>query len=75
MDVSGKYQSKVEEDLFYKYEEPQDFFLLDIKLTKKLFEKVTIFAAVSNLLNTSYQELERTQAPNRSYNSGISIEF
>ncbi len=75
LNVSGKYQSKVEEDLFYKYEEPKDFFLLDIKLTKKLFGKVTLFAAVNNLLNNSYQELERTQAPNRNYNSGISIEF
>ncbi len=75
LNISGKYQSEIEEDLFYKYEEPKDFFLLDVKLTKNLFDKITIFAAVNNLLNTSYQELERTQAPNRSFNSGISLEF
>lgn len=75
LNVSGKYQSEIEEDLFYKYEEPEEYFLLDVKLTKKLFGKITIFAAVNNLLNTSYQELERTQAPNRNYNSGISLEF
>ena len=73
--VSGKYQSKVDEDLFYKYEEPKEYFIMDIKLSKRLFNKATIFIAVNNLLNESYQELERTQAPNRNYNSGIRIEF
>lgn len=73
--LTGKYVSKVEEDLFYKYEEPKDYFLLDMKLSKTFFGKVTLFAAVSNLTNTSYQELERTQAPNRSFNSGVRIEF
>lgn len=72
---TGKYVSKVDEDLFYKYEEPGDYFILDMKLSKKLFGKTTIFAAISNLLNTSYQELERTQAPNRNFNSGIRVEF
>jgi len=74
-DVSGKFLSKVEEDLFYKYEEPQSYFLLDMKLSLKIFNKASIFAAVNNLLNTSYQELERTQAPNRNFNSGVRIEF
>jgi outer membrane receptor protein involved in Fe transport len=73
--VTGKYVSKVDEDLFYKYEEPKDYFLLDMKLSKKLFDKATIFVAVNNILNTSYQELERTQAPNRNFNSGIRVEF
>ena len=53
----------------------QSYFLLDIKLSVKLFNKASIFAAVNNLFNTSYQELERTQAPNRNFNSGIRIEF
>lgn len=75
LNLNGKYQSKVEEDLFFKYEEPDEYFVLDMKLSKKLFDKITIFAAVNNLLDASYQELERTQAPNRSFNSGIRIEF
>lgn len=73
--VTGKYVSKVDEDLFYKLEEPEDYFLMDMKLSKKLFDKATIFVAVNNLFNTSYQELERTQAPNRNFNSGVRIEF
>lgn len=73
--VTGKYVSKVDEDLFYKYEEPKDYFLLDMKISKKLFSKATIFFAVNNVLNTSYQELERTQAPNRNFNSGVRVEF
>jgi outer membrane receptor protein involved in Fe transport len=73
--LNGKYVSKVDEDLFYRYEEPDEYFLLDMKLSKKLFDKATIFVAVNNLLNASYQELERTQAPNRSFNSGVRIEF
>lgn len=73
--VNGKYVSKVDEDLFYKYEEPKAYFLLDMKLSKKIFSKATIFVAVNNLLDESYQELERTQAPNRNFNSGVRIEF
>ena len=73
--VTGKYVSEVEEDLFYKYEEPKAYFLLDMKISKKLFGQATIFFAVNNILNESYQELERTQAPNRNFNSGIRVEF
>ncbi|MEO8513620.1 MAG: TonB-dependent receptor [Ignavibacteria bacterium] len=73
--VTGKYVSKVDEDLFYKYEEPKDYFLLDMKISKKFFGKATIFFAVNNILNESYQELERTQAPNRNFNSGVRVEF
>ncbi len=73
--INGKYVSKVEEDLFYKFEEPDEYFLMDMKLSKELFANATIFVAVNNVLNKSYQELERTQAPNRSFNSGIRIEF
>lgn len=73
--ITGKYVSDVEEDLFYKYEEPKAYFLMDMKLTKKLFSNATIFFAVNNVLNESYQELERTQAPNRNFNSGIRVEF
>lgn len=73
--VTGKYVSEVEEDLFYKYEEPEAYFLLDMKISKKLFGQATIFFAVNNILNESYQELERTQAPNRNFNSGIRVEF
>lgn len=73
--VAGKYVSKVDEDLFYKYEEPGDYFLLDMKLSMRVFDAATIFFAVNNVLNESYQELERTQAPNRNFNSGVKIEF
>jgi outer membrane receptor protein involved in Fe transport len=75
LNVNGKYVSKVDEDLFYKYEEPKSYFLLDIKLSRKLFGNTTVFAAVNNLLDESYQELERTQAPNRNFNTGIRVEF
>lgn len=75
LNVNGKYVSKVDEDLFYKYEEPKAYFLLDVKLSRKMFGNATIFFAVNNLLNEQYQELERTQAPNRNFNSGVRIEF
>lgn len=73
--MTGKYVSKVDEDLFYKYEEPDAYFLMDMKLSKKVFDKLTVFFAANNILNTSYQELERTQAPNRNFNSGFRLEF
>lgn len=73
--VTGKYVSKIDEDLFYKYEEPKAYFVVDTKLSKKISSKFTVFFAVSNLFDVQYQELERTQAPNRNFNSGVSIEF
>ncbi|MCC7159106.1 MAG: TonB-dependent receptor [Ignavibacteria bacterium] len=75
LNLTGKYQSKIDEDLFYKLEEPDEYFLLDLKLSKSLFGQATVFVAVNNLFNISYQELERTQAPNRSFNSGVRVEF
>ena len=72
---TGKYVSKIDEVLFYKYEEPKDYFLIDSKLSKRISNKFTIFIAVNNLFDVQYQELERTQAPNRNFNSGVSIEF
>lgn len=74
-DVSGKYLSKVDKDLFYKYEEPKDYFLLDMKVSKNILNYATVFIAVNNLLNLSYQELERTEAPNRNFNAGVRVEF
>ena len=75
LNLNGKYISKVDEDLFYKLEEPDEYFLLDMKLSKQLFANASVFIAVNNLLNSTYQELERTQAPNRNFNSGVRIEF
>lgn len=75
LNINARYLSKIEEDLFYKLEEPQSYFLLNAKLTKDITKKISFFVAVNNLLNESYQELERIQAPNRNYNSGFSINF
>ena len=73
--VNGKYVSKVEKVIFYKYEEPKEYFLLNMKLSKDITSKINIFVAVNNLFNKFYQELERIVAPNRSFNSGINIEL
>ena len=74
-DVSGKYLSKVDKDLFYKFEEPKAYFILDMKISKQILKNTSIFVAVNNMLNESYQELERTQAPNRNYNAGVRLDF
>lgn len=73
--VTGKYVSKIDEDLFYKYEEPKAYLVVDSKISKRITSKFTVFFAVSNLFDVQYQELERTQAPNRNFNSGVSLEF
>jgi outer membrane receptor protein involved in Fe transport len=73
--VTGKYVSKIDEDLFYKFEEPKAYLVVDSKISKRFSNKFTVFFAVSNLFDVQYQELERTQAPNRNFNSGVSIEF
>ncbi|MEI7484235.1 MAG: TonB-dependent receptor [Ignavibacteriota bacterium] len=73
--VSGKYVSKIDEVIFFKYEEPKAYFLLNMKLSKTIGKHVSLFVAVNNLTDQFYQELERIVAPNRNYNSGINIDF
>jgi outer membrane receptor protein involved in Fe transport len=73
--VNGKFVSKVDKVIFYKYEEPKEYFLLNMKLSKDITNKINIFFAVNNLFDKFYQELERIVAPNRNFNSGISVEF
>ncbi len=73
--VNGKYVSKIEEVYFFKYEEPKAYFLLNMKLSKTIGKHVSLFVAVNNLTDVFYQELERIAAPNRNYNSGITIDF
>ena len=75
MNFNGRYLSKIDEVLFYKYEEPKSYFLLNAKLSKKISNKFSVFFAVNNILDESYQELERIQAPNRNFNSGINLDF
>ncbi len=73
--INGRYLSQVDEVLFYKLEEPASYFLLNLKLSKDITNKISFFVAVNNLLDESYQELERIQAPNRNFNSGFNLEF
>lgn len=75
LNVNGKFVSKVEKVIFYKYEEPKEYFLLNAKFSKDITSKITIFVAVNNIFDEFYQELERIVAPNRNYNSGINIQF
>jgi outer membrane receptor protein involved in Fe transport len=74
LNVNGRYLSAIDEVLFYNLEEPDAYFLLNAKLSKS-FGKVIAFVAANNILNSSYQELERIQAPNRNYTTGITLEF
>jgi len=75
LNINGRHLSKIDEVIFYKYEEPESYFLLNTKLSKDISGSISLFIAVNNFLNESYQELERIQAPNRNINSGINIKF
>jgi len=75
LNVNGRYLSEIGEVLFYDFEEPDSYFLLNLKLSKQITSKLSFFISVDNLFNESYQELERIQAPNRNYNSGLFFEF
>ncbi|HMQ68940.1 MAG TPA: TonB-dependent receptor [Ignavibacteria bacterium] len=75
LDIYGKYLSAIDEVLFYNFEEPESYFLLNLKISKEITNKISFFLAVNNLFDESYQELERIQAPNRNFNSGFSLQF
>jgi outer membrane receptor protein involved in Fe transport len=75
VNTNGRFVSKVDEVLFFRNEEPKSYFLLDMKLSKKINNTFSIFIAVNNLTDIFYQELERIAAPNRNYTTGINIKF
>jgi len=71
--VYGKYVGKVDEVLFFKYEEPDAYFLLNATLGKTISEHIQLMFSVNNLFNKFYQELERIPAPNRNYSMSITV--
>ncbi len=75
LNTTGRYVSKIDEVIFYKYEEPDSYFLLDAKLSKSFNNGLSIFVAVNNIFDKFYQELERIAAPNRNFTGGISFSF
>jgi len=75
LNVNGRFVGKIDEVIFYKYEEPKSYFLLNSKISKTFGKYVSLFFAVNNITDKFYQELERIAAPNRNYNAGINIEF
>jgi outer membrane receptor protein involved in Fe transport len=48
---------------------------MNLKISKEITKKFSIFFAVNNVFDKFYQELERIVAPNRNFNSGVNIEF
>lgn len=75
LNTTGRYVSKIDEVIFYKYEEPESYFLMDAKLSKKFENGLTVFVAVNNIFDKFYQELERIAAPNRNFTGGLSFSF
>ncbi len=75
LNINGKFVSKIEKVIFYKYEEPKEYYLFNAKISKDITSKVNVFFAVNNIFDKFYQELERIVAPNRNYNSGIRVQF
>lgn len=75
LNISGKYQSEVDEVLFFKYEEPEEYFIANAKLSKDISSRISVYIAVNNIFNKFYQELERIPAPNRNFNAGFNIDF
>ncbi len=75
LNFNGRYVSDIDEVLFFKYEEPKSYFIINSKISKTLLDKYTVFFAINNITDEFYQELERIPAPNRNYNFGIKIDF
>lgn len=73
--IYGKYVGKVDEVLFFKYEEPDAYFLLNATLGKTLSNHIQLMFSVNNLFNKFYQELERIPAPNRNYSMSVTVNF
>lgn len=74
LSTTGRYVSDIEKVIFYKYEEPKHFFVMDAKLSKTI-DRYNVYFAIENIFNKFYQELERMPTPNRNFNAGVSVEF
>jgi iron complex outermembrane receptor protein len=75
LNLNGKYQSKIEEVIFFRYEEPQEYLVMNLKLGWQYNDLLKFFINVNNLTDSRYQELERIQAPNRSISFGVNTSF
>jgi len=59
---------------YKKREDGRSYWLADARLVKK-FESISVFGEVTNLLNTSYQELLGVDMPGRWFRGGLTLEF
>ncbi len=59
---------------YKKREDGRSYWLLDARLTKK-FPEFSFFGEVTNLLNTSYQELSGVDMPGRWFRGGLTFEI
>ena len=75
LNTTGRYVAKVDEVIFFKYEEPKAYFILDAKVSKTIGNNFSIYFSANNIFNEFYQELERIPAPNRNFNAGFTVEF
>jgi outer membrane receptor for ferrienterochelin and colicin len=75
LNVSGRYRSAIDEVFIYPGSEPDANLLLHAKLSCTILGKHTVYAAVNNLTNTQYEELERYRMPGRQYTAGAIFAF
>lgn len=73
--VNGRYRSAIEEVFIYPGSEPDANMLLHAKLSYRLHTQHHLYAAVNNLFNTQYEELERYRMAGRSYTAGAVLKF
>lgn len=73
--TTGRYVAKIDEVIFFKFEEPKAYFILDAKISKTIGNNFSIYFSANNIFNEFYQELERIPAPNRNFNAGFIVEF
>lgn len=64
--ASLRYVSKIEEAIFYPNDAPEAFYVVNAKLSYNASSRITLSAAVNNLLNRQYEEMARYRMPGRS---------
>ncbi len=64
--ASLRYVSKVEEAIFYPKDAPETFYVVNVKLSYNVSERITLSVGVNNLLNRQYEEMARYRMSGRS---------
>ena len=73
--VNGRYRSEVDEVFLYPGSEPDEQYIINARIDSRINDRYTAYAAINNIGNYQYEELERYRMPGRSFTIGTRFDI